>query len=219
MQRPSVQNDVHEIAAARSKDSAAVHDRFLDEKETRALAACAALRSARGEFLGARIGANVEPHRAPHIRGDRICWLSEPLYPAERRVVAALEQLRLACNREAVLGLFDLELHYARYAPGAGYARHVDRPRRDRCTGMPADAAVGARIVTIVLYLNSHWDGRTGGELRLFDATFGHRDIAPLGGRLVCFLTEGREHEVLPARRTRLSLTGWFRSRGVGAPF
>ena len=88
------------------------------------------------------------------------------------------------------------------------------------CEAVAAEwGAKGARIVTIVLYLNSHWDGRTGGELRLFDATFGHRDIAPLGGRLVCFLTEGREHEVLPARRTRLSLTGWFRSRGVGAPF
>jgi SM-20-related protein len=38
-------------------------------------------------------------------------------------------------------------------------------------------------------------------------------DIEPLGGRLVCFLTAGREHEVLPAGRERLSISGWFRAR------
>jgi Rps23 Pro-64 3,4-dihydroxylase Tpa1-like proline 4-hydroxylase len=29
----------------------------------------------------------------------------------------------------------------------------------------------------------------------------------------VCFLTPGCEHEVLPTRRERLSISGWFRSR------
>jgi SM-20-related protein len=29
----------------------------------------------------------------------------------------------------------------------------------------------------------------------------------------VVFLSERREHEVLPTRRSRLSLTGWFRRR------
>jgi 2-oxoglutarate-Fe(II)-dependent oxygenase superfamily protein len=38
-------------------------------------------------------------------------------------------------------------------------------------------------------------------------------DIEPVGGRLVCFLTPGRVHEVLPARRERLSISGWFRGR------
>lgn len=204
---------VDTMAAALRAEGLAVHDRFLDEQETRALAACAALRSARGEFARARIGANPGPQSRPDIRGDRICWLSEPLYPAERRVVAALEDLRVACNREAILGLFDLELHYARYAAGAGYARHVDQPRQGR--GPHEDPRVSARIVTLVLYLNAEWDSRDGGELRLFDAEHGHRDIAPVGGRLVCFLTDGREHAVLPPSRMRLSLTGWFRSRAA----
>ena len=38
-------------------------------------------------------------------------------------------------------------------------------------------------------------------------------DVQPLGGTLVCFLAERFEHEVLPARRERLSVTGWFRAR------
>ena len=40
-----------------------------------------------------------------------------------------------------------------------------------------------------------------------------YRDIEPVAGRLVLFLTERREHAVMPTRRPRLSLTGWFRSR------
>jgi SM-20-related protein len=34
-----------------------------------------------------------------------------------------------------------------------------------------------------------------------------------VAGRLAAFLTAGREHEVMPTRRDRLSLTGWFRGR------
>jgi SM-20-related protein len=35
-------------------------------------------------------------------------------------------------------------------------------------------------------------------------------DILPLAGRLVCFRSDQIEHEVLPATRERLSLTGWL---------
>jgi len=31
----------------------------------------------------------------------------------------------------------------------------------------------------------------------------------------VCFLSERFEHEVLPAKRERVALTGWFRRRGI----
>jgi SM-20-related protein len=48
--------------------------------------------------------------------------------------------------------------------------------------------------------------------LRVFGED-GVRDIEPLAGRLVCFLSAGREHAVLPTRQGRLSVTGWFRRR------
>jgi SM-20-related protein len=38
-------------------------------------------------------------------------------------------------------------------------------------------------------------------------------DVLPEGGTLVAFLSERFQHEVLPARRERLALTGWFRRR------
>jgi len=62
--------------------------------------------------------------------------------------------------------------------------------------------------------LNEGWTPAAGGELRIFDAAGGHRDIEPIAGRLVCFLTPGREHAVLPTRRDRFSISGWFRKRG-----
>ena len=39
-------------------------------------------------------------------------------------------------------------------------------------------------------------------------------DVVPSGGSLVVFLSGEVPHEVLPATRERLSLTGWFRRRG-----
>ncbi len=64
-----------------------------------------------------------------------------------------------------------------------------------------------------MLYLNDDWTPAAGGELRIVDSTGRDRDIEPLGGRLVYFLTPGREHAVLQTQRDRLSISGWFRSR------
>lgn len=180
-----------------------VRDQFITPRQVRSLADCAQAREKRGEFAAARIGSDTRRQRRADIRGDFTCWLREPLYPAERMLLEELEQLRLELNREAYLGLFELELHYACYPPGAGYARHVDQPRGGT-----------ERKVSLALYLNEGWQPPAGGLLRMFDARDGFRDIEPIAGRLVCFLTEGREHAVLPASRARWSISGWFRARG-----
>jgi SM-20-related protein len=178
-----------------------VQDQFLSASQVRSLLECMQTRQARGDFSAARIGKqSLQRHET--IRGDFTCWLCEPLYPAERILLEQLEQLRLKLNREEFLGLFELELHYARYPAGAEYARHLDQPR-----------GTTQRKVSLVLYRNLDWQPEAGGELRIFDASAGHRDIAPIAGRLVCFLTAGREHAVLSARRERLSISGWFRAR------
>jgi SM-20-related protein len=38
-------------------------------------------------------------------------------------------------------------------------------------------------------------------------------EVLPLGGRLVTFLSDGLPHEVLPASRERISITGWLKRR------
>ncbi|HMD29890.1 MAG TPA: 2OG-Fe(II) oxygenase [Steroidobacteraceae bacterium] len=190
------------IDADLKADGLSVQDRFLGPSRIRALADCAQLRRARGDFTAARIGNDASLQRREEIRGDSTCWIAPPLLPAERALLREFEHLRLQLNRDACLGLFDLELHYACYPPGAGYARHVDQPQ-----------GRGQRQVSVLLYLNEDWTPVAGGELRIFHAAGGHRDIEPIAGRLVCFLTPGREHAVLPTQRDRLSISGWFRAR------
>jgi len=183
-------------------DGISVRDQFLAVSQVRALADCARLRRARGDFGAARIGSGRSLQRREDIRGDSICWITPPLWPAEQALLEQLEQLRLELNCEAGLGLFELELHYAWYPPGAGYARHVDQPQgREQ------------RRVSLAMYLNEDWTPAAGGELRIFGACDDYRDIEPMAGRLVCFLTQGREHAVLPTQQDRLSISGWFRTR------
>ena len=167
---------------------------FLTSREVHALAECAALRRARGEFFDARIGADGGPQRRADIRGDRICWLGEAAFSAEDLVLRSLEELRSCLNEGAYLGLLDLEIHYAWYPPGAAYSRHVDRP-----------LGRAGRRVSLVLYLNEQWSAADGGILRVRADDGRFRDIEPLGGRLVLFLSESREHEVLRHSTSRAS--------------
>ena len=179
-----------------------IRDQLLAPAQVRSLVECAHLRRAHRDFDLARIGSDRSSQRREEIRGDSICWITAPLLPAEKALLEELERLRLELNREALLGLFELELHYSWYPPGAGYARHVDQPQGRM-----------QRRVSLVLYLNESWTPAAGGELRIFDAVGRHRDIEPIAGRLVHFLTAGREHEVLPTQSDRLSISGWFRTR------
>jgi len=183
-------------------DGLVVRDGFESPGGVQALLECARLRDLRGEFSAARVGSELGRLARREIRGDVTCWLDEPAFDAERALLARLETLRLDLNRSAWLGLFDLELHYARYPIGAGYARHVDQPQ-----------GRAQRRVSVILYLNAAWQPGDGGELRVFDAAGGHRDVEPVAGRLVCFSTAEREHAVLPTAVERSSISGWFRTR------
>jgi len=197
-ERPRVERDL--LLA----EGLAVRDGFLSPAEVQGLIECAQRRRERGEFAAAQIGgAATRLQRREDVRGDSTCWLKEPLCDAERRLHDLIEALRQDLNREAFLGLFDLEWHYACYPPGSGYARHVDQLRgRD------------TRRVSLVVYLNQGWQPGHGGELRVFEGT-GYRDIEPVAGRLVSFLSQGREHAVLPTTVERLSITGWLRCRAA----
>ena len=190
------------IAADLGRSGISIQDRIISPAEARELRECASIRDVRGDFAAARIGAGGALQRLERVRGDFTCWLQEPLLPPERDLLERLEGLRLQLNREAFLGLLELELHYAKYPRGARYERHVDQPQ-----------GIEARKLSLVLYLNSQWQTADGGELRIRQDDSSFVDVEPLEGRLVCFLTADREHEVLTARRERLSISGWFRGR------
>ena len=112
--------------------------------------------------------------------------------PGAKRVVhwlprsSALPELMDVLNREAFVGLRSFDLQLARYGPGAKYVRH-----RDAFPGQ------GNRRVTAIVYLNEGWVPAHGGELKLFDPEM---VIEPVMDRLVVFLSEKIEHEVLESR-------------------
>ena len=179
-------------------------DIFLPEDLTIALALeCAALAAA-GKLTLAGVSRGAAQSVQPGIRGDQIHWLEAGQSLACDRYLGIMESLRVALNRGLFLGLDEYESHFAFYAPGASYLKHVDRFRDD-----------DSRTVSVVVYLNPGWLPEHGGALRLHPQGRHTEDIAPLGSRLVLFLSADMLHEVLPATRDRLSLAGWFRRRPV----
>jgi len=175
---------------------------FLSEDWTHALAAECRRRDAEGTLAPAGVGRGEEQAVREGIRGDQIQWLEQGQAEVCDRYLALMDELRQTLNRELFLGLEEFECHFALYPPGAFYRTHLDRFRDD-----------DSRAVTAVVYLNPDWQPADAGELRLHFVDGSQRDIAPLGGDLLVFLSGDFPHEVLVTRRDRLSLTGWFRRR------
>ncbi|TLP53431.1 MULTISPECIES: 2OG-Fe(II) oxygenase [Pseudomonas] len=176
---------------------------FLPEALSRELAGECRRRYSEGELNPAGVGRGASQEVREAIRGDQIQWLDPGESAPCDRYLDTMDSLRQAINQGLYLGLEDFECHFALYPPGAFYKRHLDRFRDD-----------DRRMVSAVLYLNEGWQPEDGGQLRMFLHDGVVHDVQPQAGTLVVFLSGDVPHEVLPARRERLSLTGWFRRRG-----
>lgn len=176
---------------------------LLTPAQTQALATeCRAMHETR-QLTPARVGAT---RTATPLRGDSTLWFEAGAMSVAQQVFAKrIDALRVALNRELMLGLVECESHYAVYPPGAGYARHLDRLRDS-----------DARVVSAVFYLNEGWQDADGGALRLYLDDGAHRDIHPHAGSLLLFLSAQFEHEVLAATRDRMSIACWMRQRSLG---
>ena len=197
-----------QVVDAIAGDGVAVVPAFVGAATTIALRERALAQDVAGLTRDADVGQGSARRRDGGVRGDRIVWLAESSEsPVDACARTLFDGLRLALNRELMLGLFDVEAHYAIYPPGAGYVRHRDRFRED-----------DSRVISCVLYLNDQWLPCEGGALRIHVEGRPRRDVAPEGGTLVAFLAERHEHEVLPATRPRVSLAGWLRRRPLQRP-
>ena len=181
-----------------------VSERFVEASIWQDLARECRLLEKSGAFRPAGVGMGGGLSVRQEIRSDSIHWLDpEGQSPAQRQCLARLEVLRQRVNRELFLGLHEFEGHLAVYPPGSFYRRHLDQFH-----------GVERRQLTIILYLNEDWQTDHGGQLQIeLDEAGNILRVEPLGGRLVTFLSARFYHEVLPARRERLSLTGWFKRR------
>ncbi len=198
------------VAAQLAEHGWCVHPDFIDMSLRDALAAETREHWQRGTFRHAGVGRGKTLTVRPEIRSDRVLWIDPAACSvAQTAYLRHIETLRVAINRALYLGLFDFEGHLAIYPPGSFYRKHVDR-----------FADNSRRTVSAVLYLNDDWQVADGGQLRLYNipgTAAQPLDVPPVGGTLVTFLSDHFPHEVLPATRERLSLTGWFRTReGLG---
>lgn len=174
----------------------------LPESLTRELASECRRRAHSGALSPAGVGRGLGLAVREGIRGDSIQWLEEGQDAACDQYLQAMDQLRQALNQAFYLGLEDYESHFALYPPGAFYQKHLDRFRDD-----------DRRTVSAVFYLNDDWQPEHGGALRLYPQDGMQQDVLPIAGTLALFISAELPHEVLPATRERLSLTGWFRRR------
>lgn len=188
------------IAAALAEHGWLALPDFLPTRWCAALLADCAQR--RAEFAAAAIGRGQERQQLREQRSDRTLWLRDEM-PVQRDFLAAMEQVRSDINSHLFLGLHDYEAHYAHYAPGAFYRRHVDAFARTPASLGPQ------RVLTSVVYLNT----ARGGELVLWHGEREVARIAPGEGMAVFFLSAEFPHEVLPAQADRYSIAGWFRAR------
>lgn len=181
-------------------------DHYLPAPTIAALAEVARAKLLNQEMAHARTGKQAEMRQ--HIRGDQICWLDEDSSDiATQQYFAHMQHIKQLINQQLYMGLASLETHLAIYPVGAVYQKHLDQFSAD------GSAQLNTRKISSILYLNEGWLPVHGGELRLYLDNQKWIDILPTGGRLVLFLSADFWHEVRPATRARISLTGWFRTR------
>jgi SM-20-related protein len=187
------------LADGLAEDGYAVIDDFLSPKEVKNILDLKEFRSGSEYFKKAGIGKNQNHHINESVRGDYIFWIDKNA-PADpmKAYLSRLGELIQFLNESLFLSLKDYEVHMTSYPPGSFYKRHLDQFNRD-----------DHRKLSVICYLNDNWNANEGGQLRMFLADK-IVDILPVAGRLVCFRSDQIEHEVLPATRTRLSITGWI---------
>lgn len=187
------------LADELAERSYAIADQFLSQTEVNAILQSEDFTRGIQHFKRAGIGQQQHHQVNEGIRGDYIQWLDKKtVSPQTGLYLQRVEQLIQYFNQALFLSLKDYEIHMTVYPAGAFYKRHLDQFKKN-----------DHRRLSIICYLNEDWKEEHGGQLRIY-LPEGSRDILPMAGRLVCFRSDKLEHEVLPATRERLSLTGWI---------
>jgi SM-20-related protein len=192
-------SQLNKLADQIAENGFAVIDDFLSNEEIDSILALQGFKNALLQFKKAGIGKNQDKQINEAIRGDYIQWIDpNNAEPPLLTYLGKLKQVIAFVNQSLFLSLKDCEVHQTIYPIGSFYKRHLDQFKKD-----------DHRKLSVICYLNKDWKEADGGQLRMF---IGHesKDILPLAGRLVCFRSDLLEHEVLPATRERLSLTGWL---------
>lgn len=193
------------IADGLAIEGISVVDEFLTPEEVKSIGEEDEFKNGLLRFKKAGIGKAQDRQINESIRGDYIQWIDPSTASATvKNYLERLSELRSYLNQSLFLSLKDVEVHKTIYPTGSYYKRHLDQFKKD-----------DHRKLSVICYLNEGWKEAEGGQLRVY---FPDRqnDFFPIAGRLVCFRSDLLEHEVLPATRPRMSLTGWMLDQVVG---
>jgi SM-20-related protein len=198
-------NSVFErIADGLAEHGYAVVDQFLSQSEVDSILQLDEFKSEGSSFKKAGVGNSKSLQIQETIRGDFIHWLDKNTAPETIKVyLNRLESLIQFLNQSLFLSLKDVEVHMTVYPVGSYYRRHLDQFKQD-----------DYRKLSVICYLNNDWKEEHGGQLRMYLADRSE-DVFPMSGKMVIFRSDQIEHEVLPATRPRLSITGWILDRLV----
>jgi len=187
------------VADGLAENGFAIIDNFLSPPEVKAILQLDEFKDGMLKFKKAGIGKLQDKQINEAIRGDYIQWVDKSTAAPELNAyLTKLHELIAFVNQQLFLSLKDFEVHMTMYPPGSYYKRHLDQFKKD-----------DHRKLSVICYLNENWQAQEGGQLKIY-LPDKHIDVLPMAGRLVCFRSDQMEHEVLPASRPRLSLTGWI---------
>jgi len=187
------------VADGLAENGYAIIDNFLLPVEVRSILELEDFKNGILQFKKAGIGKLQDKQINEAIRGDYIQWIDRSTAtPPIQTYLSRLNELISFVNQNLFLSLKDYEVHLTIYPPGSYYKRHLDQFKKD-----------DHRRLSVICYLNEDWKEEEGGQLRIYQSEK-FIDVLPAAGRLVCFRSDQLEHEVLPATRPRLSITGWI---------
>jgi len=189
------------------EDNYCVVENFFNLEEVGLLRKTLLDKYGKNDFKKAAIGNRTNENIEKSVRGDFILWINEA--DAGESELIFFNKLNLLIeylNKTCFLGILQKEFHYALYSEGTFYKRHLDTFQND-----------DRRKLSLVCYLNDEdWKPENGGELVIYKVENGievAKNIYPLPGRMVIFESQMLEHEVKPVKTTRLSITGWLKTR------
>jgi len=200
----TLETQLGQIADGLAEKGFAIVDHFLSTSEVADILITDEFKHGKLHFKKAGIGKHFDKQVNEAIRGDHIQWIDPST--ASASVVLYLLRIREVItfvNQQLFQSLKQAEVHMTVYPVGTFYKRHLDQFKSD-----------DHRKLSIICYLNPEWKEEHGGQLRMY-LSEGPLDVYPFAGRLVCFRSDQIEHEVLPAKKERLSLTGWITDRSV----
>ncbi|ASV30318.1 2OG-Fe(II) oxygenase [Maribacter cobaltidurans] len=190
------------------RDGYSVMDNFFVAETVVGLRADLLNKYEEDQFKKAAIGNRTNEIIKSEIRGDFILWMDEAkINEVQGQFFKSINDFSVYLNKTCFLGILRKEFHYAVYPEGKFYKRHLDTFQNDDC-----------RRLSVVCYLNEDdWLPEHGGELVLYLQDENGKEFAksiyPMPGRTVIFESQKIEHEVKPANRQRLSITGWLKTR------